>query len=298
MSTATLPLRHALLALAVVAVWGINFVVARHGLDQFPPFLFAALRFTFALLPAAFFLRRPHVRWGNMVAYGLLIGTGQFGLLYFAMRGLISPGLASLVMQVQVFFTIGLAMLLTGERVRPYQFAALLLGAAGIAVIAANTGGETTVLGLAITLLAALSWACGNIAVMRSGANDILGYVVWASLFSAPPLYVLSFVLEGWPAMRDSLATAGAAAWGTVAYQSFGNTLFGYAAWGWLLRRYPSATVSPMALLIPVVGMGSAALLLGESLPAWKLGAAGLVIGGLVVSLLWPRWRARQARHA
>jgi O-acetylserine/cysteine efflux transporter len=78
-----------------------------------------------------------------------------------------------------------------------------------------------------------------------------------------------------------------------VAWQSWGNTLFGYAAWGWLLARHPAATITPMALLVPVFGMSASALLLAEPLPAWKLIAAALVMAGLAVNLLWPRLRTR-----
>ena len=146
--TAALPLSHLLLALLVVAVWGINFVVIKTGLDHLPPLLFAALRFTFAFVPAVFFIPRPNVSWRNLIAYGLFIGVGQFGLLYIAINGHISPGLASLVAQTNAFFTIGLAMILSGERVRLVQVMALLLAVAGMAVIVAHTDGTTTLLGL------------------------------------------------------------------------------------------------------------------------------------------------------
>ena len=293
MNTSLAP-RHLLLALAVVAIWGTNFVVIRVGLDRLPPFLFATLRFLLAFFPAVFLLKRPPVPWKVLIWYGGLIGAGQFGLLYLAMRSEISPGLASLVVQMQVFFTIGLAVWFTGERVRAVQWAALLLAVSGIAVIALNTDGLTTPLGVGLVLLAAACWASGNIVAKKSGVTDMLSFVVWGSLFSAPPLAALSFAFEGWPAIRDGIAGADAVTWAAIVWQSAANTLFGYAAWGWLLSRYPAASVSPMALLIPVVGMASSALFLGEPLPAWKLGAAGLVIGGLAIGLLYPRWAARQ----
>ncbi|WP_019998249.1 EamA family transporter [Aureimonas ureilytica] len=295
MDTPLLPLRHFLLGLAVVAVWGTNFVVIHVGLEHLPPLLFAALRFFFAALPGVFLLPRPRVPWLHLAAYGVLIGAGQFGLLFVAMRSEISPGLASLVVQSQVFFTIGLSMWLSGERVRPYQGVALLLGIAGLGVILTHTDGSTTPLGLGLVVLAAMCWAGGNIVARASGAINMLPYVIWASLFSAPPLFALSFLVEGWPAIREGLAAADAVTWAAVLWQTVGNTLFGYAAWGWLLSRHPAALVTPLALLVPLFGMGASALLLGESLPFWKIGAALLVMSGLVIGMLYPRWKARGA---
>ncbi|MDZ4372454.1 MAG: EamA family transporter [Phenylobacterium sp.] len=295
MARDALPPLHLLLALAVVAVWGTNFVVIRWGLDDFPPLTFAALRFTFAVLPAVFFLKRPAVPWWNLAVYGLLIGVGQFGLLYISMTQWISPGLASLVVQTQVFFTIGFAMLIAGERVRGFQIAALLLAAAGLAWLMAHTNAEVTPLGLGLVLVAALSWAGGNTMARAAGPVNMLSYVVWASVFSAPPLFLLALTFEGWPAMSGAMASAGAAGWAAVLWQSVGNTIFGYTAWAWLLARHPAATISPLSLLVPVFGMGASAVLLAEPLNAWKLTAAALVLGGLALNTLWPLLRRPRA---
>ena len=286
---AGLPARHFLLALAVVAVWGTNFVIIKTALHTLSPLLLGVLRFALALLPAVFFIPRPAVPWRKLAAYGVLIGAGQFGMLYLAMDGHISPGLASLVIQTQVFFTIGLAMWADGERVRPYQWLALAMAAAGIALIAANTGGDTTLPGLAMVLLGALSWACGNQVARSMGRVQMLGVVVWSSLFALPPLLALSLWFEGPARMAQGLAAADAAVWAAVVWQALGNTLFGYAAWGWLLSRHPAATVAPMALLVPVFGMAASALILSEGLPLWKLGAAALVLAGLALNLFWPQ---------
>lgn len=291
LSGAKLPLRHALLALAVVAVWGTNFVVIKTALATLPPLLLAVLRFALALLPALWWVPRPQVGWGPLAAYGGLIGAGQFGLLYLAIDGRISPGLASLVIQTQVFFTIGLAMLADGERLRGYQWVALLLATAGIVVIASNTGGDITLVGLSMVLCAALAWAGGNQVARRMGRVDMLGVVVWSSAFALPPLLALSLLLEGPTRITQALAAAGPAEWAAVAWQTVGNTLFGYSAWGWLLARHPAATVSPVALLVPVFGMGASTLLLGEPMPAWKLLAGALVMAGLALNLFGSRWR-------
>lgn len=279
-----------------MAVWGSNFVVIRIGLDHLPPLLFAALRFTFALVPAVLFLKRPNVPWSNLAAYGVFIGPGQFGILFIAMNGNITPGLASLVVQTQVFFTIGLAAVLNGDRVRPFQIVALLVAVAGIGIIIYHTDGSTTALGLILVLAAAACWAGSNIVVRATPNVDMLAYVVWASVFSILPLLALSFAFEGWPAIRDGIANADKGTWIAVLWQAVGNTLFGYAVWGWLLSRYPVATIAPMPLLVPVFGMGASTLWLGEPLQDWKLEAAGLVMAGLALNLLWPRLKAALRR--
>ena len=297
-STATLSLKDALLAVAIMAVWGSNFSVIRVGLDEMPPLLFACLRFTFAVIPAIFFLKRPNVPWRKFIEYGLLMGVVMFGLLFIAMRGHITPGLASLLAQTQVFFTIAMAVVVSGERVRLFQFVAVLLAASGIAVIVGHTDGSTSPLGLALVIAAAVGWAGANMVTRSLPGINMVSFIVWSALFSAIPLFGLSLIFEGWPAIRDALTTASWETWAAVAYQSFGNTLFGFAMWGWLLSRYPAATVAPLSLLVPVFGMGIAFAWLGEPLPGWKIAAAALVLSGLALNILWPRFAAiRGARN-
>ena len=294
MST-TLPPRHLLLAVLAVFIWGTNFVVIKVALHALPPLLFAALRFTLASLPFLMWLPRPKTAWRLIAAAGLFIGVGQFGLLFIAMRADISPGLASLLIQTQVFFTLVLAAVLMHERVRVWQIAGLTIAACGIAVIGFHVDASTTPLGIALVLGAALCWALGNVATKRAGAVDMVAFTIWSSAFAVVPLYLLSFLIEGPAAMAAGLAHADLTVWGAVAWQALGNTIVGYGIWNWLLARHAAGVVTPMALLVPVFGMGASALWLGEPLLAWKLVAAGLVLAGIAVAILWPRLRPLRA---
>ncbi len=296
MTATTLKPAHLLLAVAVMAVWGSNFVVIKVALAHLPPLTLAALRFTAVVLPLVFFLKRPAASWANLAAYGVLIGAGQFGALFIALRGDVTPGLASLIMQMQVFFTIGLSMWLTGERLKMVQIIALLLAVAGLAVILSHTDGSITLLGLGLLLVAALSWSGGNMVSRAAGKVDMLAYVVWSSLFAVPPLFALAFAFEGATAMANGILNADLTTWAAVAWQAVGNAMFGYGVWGWMLARYPAATVAPLALMIPVFGMASSALLLGEPMQDWKLFAAALVMSGLALGILWPRIAERFVR--
>lgn len=283
-----MPFTHLLLALAVVFVWGTNFVVIKWGLAEFPPFVFASVRFVMCVLPWILFIRRPQVPWSKLAAFGVLLGAGQFGLLFLAMQRDVTPGLASLIVQTQVFFTIGLVMLMHGERVRLAQVLAMSLAIVGIAIIgwhAVSDGASVTPLGLVLVLGAAAAWSGANVVVRGAGKVNPLAFIVWASPFSLPPLFALAFAVHGADAITASLQAATWVGWTAVAWQAIGNTLFGYAVWNWLLARHPAATVTPSALLVPVFGMSASAWLLGEPLQGWKLAAAALVIGGLAMNL-------------
>jgi len=286
-----MPLTHLLLALAVVAIWGTNFVVIRLGLDAFAPYTFAALRYTFSFLPFIFFIPKPAMTWGKLAAFGALIGVGQFGLLFWAMRSDISPGLASLVIQSQVFFTIGLSAVIYRDRLKALQLPAFALAVGGLAIVASHvsTQAGVTAFGVALVIGAAMAWAACNLIARAAGRVDALGFMVWSSPFAAVPLWIISLLQNGAQPVADSLAHAGLVAWLAVAWQAIGNTLFGFGVWNWLLARHSPATVTPTALLVPVFGMAASALALNEGLPMWKLGAAALVMGGLAVNLLATR---------
>ena len=277
---------HQGVALLVTFIWGTNFVVIRYGLDELAPFTFAALRFALVAFPLVFIFPRPNISWLNLASYGFFIGFGQFGLLYWVMQENITPGLASLLLQMQVFFTVLLALLLMGEKVMLRQLLALGLSFAGLAVIFLYTDGQTTRLGIAVALVAAASWACGNIIVKKAGAVDILAFIVWSSVFSIPPLVLMAWYFDSVDGIVQNIRHASLMTWVAVLWQSIGNTLIGYGLWNLLLNRYSAAIVTPWALLVPVFGMSASAVLLGEPVLWWKLLAMALIFAGLALNTL------------
>ena len=277
------------LTLLVVTVWGVNFVAIKWGVDEVPPLLLTALRFACAAVPAVFFIKRPKIGFGILVAYGFAIGVVQFGLLFAAIKLGMPAGLSSLVMQLQAFFTIGLAVAFLGERPGPFQLVGALVAFAGIATIGLERLEGAALVPLLMTIAAALFWGIGNIITKRAGNIDMLSFVVWSSLVPPIPLFLASLVFEGPGALPQALGDVTWLGGSSLLFIAYASTLFGYGAWSVLLQRYPANLVAPFTLLVPIAGVGSAALLLGETISGVEVVGSVLVFGGLAANVFGPR---------
>ncbi len=285
---------HALLAILVAAIWGFSFVVIKVGVSTAPPLLLTGLRFLFASFPAIFFVHRPSARLPYVAGYGLFIGIIQFGLLFVALKQGLPVGLASVIIQSQVFFTMGLAALLFGERLKTVQLTGALLAISGIALIGWTRWTGASLTPLLLVLLAALSWSFGNMLSKRSGETNPLGFIVWASLFAPLPLFVLSVLTEDHAAIMRTLTQPTWTSAGAVLFLAWPATILGFGSWSWLLGRYPASQVSPFALLVPVFGMAGGIGLLGEQVQPLALAGCMLALAGLVLTVVGPRIFVRQ----
>ncbi|MEU6168942.1 EamA family transporter [Streptomyces tanashiensis] len=279
---------HVALAALVAAVWGVNFVVIEIGLDHFPPLLFSALRFLVAAVPAVFLVGRPKVAWKSIVGVGLVLGVAKFGLLFTGMDLGAPAGLSSLVLQAQAVFTALFAFAALGERPGRLKVLGMAVALAGIGVAAVDEGGSGPLAGFALVIAAASCWGVSNVLTRKAAPPDALNFMVWVSTVPVLPLLALSLLLEG--PERDLAALRGLD-WtgvGVIVYVAWITTVFGFGAWGWLLRRHPASSVAPFSLLVPVFGMSSAALFLGEPVTPLRWCAAALLVGGVALTSLAP----------
>lgn len=283
--------RHVLLALAVVVVWGVNFVVIEVGLEGFPPLLFSALRFFFAAVPAIFLLGRPRVAWRYVIAVGLALGVAKFGLLFIAMDHGVPAGLASLVLQSQVIFTLLFAVLVLRERPRRTQVAGIAIACLGLVLIMLDGGLSAPVGALALVIAAGVCWGVSNTITRHAKPKDTLRFMVWVSAVAVLPLLSLSLLTEGADRDLDALRNISLTGMGAIGYLSFVATLFGFGVWGFLLRTYDASTVAPFSLLVPVVGMAAAWVLRGEAVGLQQALAAVLIIGGMACTVIRRRTR-------
>ncbi|MDE2429697.1 MAG: EamA family transporter [Burkholderiales bacterium] len=297
MSNATLSPRHIVTALIVIFLWGMNFVVIKIGLKGIPPFLMGALRFILVAFPAIFFLPRPKIPFKLMLAYALTISLGQFAFLFSAMAVGMPAGLASLVLQAQAFFTVGLSALVFGDKLRPSNLLGMLVASAGLILLGsasiASSAGQVTLAGFALTICAAFSWASGNVINKKIGPTAVLSLVSWSALIPILPFFALSLIFEGPDVIRHSLTNMSLSSGLTIVYLAFAATLTGYTLWGRLLASLPTHMVAPLTLLVPVVGLTAAWVLLGEALQPAQIMGALVVMCGLLINVFGSRLLAR-----
>ena len=288
--------RDILAAISVAIVWGLTFIAIKIGVGETTPLTLSALRFVFAALPVVFFVRPPKASPGIVALYGLFIGVGEFGLLFVAIGKGFPVGLASLVIQLQAFFTILLAWALMRERPRRVQLIGAGVAFVGIALIGSRRLDGASLGPFLMVIAAALFWGAGNIAAKFAGRVDMLAFVSWSSLASPAPLFLLSLLTEGRGGLA-SLAHPSLKLVLAVLVVSYAGTIFGFGLWARLLSHYPAAAVAPFALLVPIVGMVAGTLVFGEPLGPFELWGALLVMAGLGFNVVGDRLLRRWLQH-
>ncbi|KAF0964023.1 putative amino-acid metabolite efflux pump [Rhodococcus sp. T7] len=294
--------RDRLLGLTVVVLWGLNFLAIRAGLDHFPPFFFAALRFFVIAIPVILFVPRPQVPLKWLLVYGVGFGVGQFAFLFWAMHVGMPTGLASLVLQSSAPFTVVLGAAALRERLRPAQVGGLLVAMAGMTLIGWDRAQHAALLPVALTLLAGLSWALGNIGNRKAASDQPMRLMLWMCVIPPLPMLALSLGVEGpsagWDALTSSLHGTGPLALAGLAYIVILGTVAGSGLWTALLSRYPAGMVAPFSLLVPIVGIGASWLVLHEEPSVLSLIGGAVVIAGAAATQVSAKARPSTLSHS
>lgn len=282
------------LAVLVVIVWGVNFTVIKLGLSGVPPMLLAALRYM-CVIPAIFFVKKPKIELKYALLYGFAVGVGQFSCLFYAMKVGMPAGLSSILLQSAAFMTPLLAAITLKEKVNPMQIIGLAVASIGLCFIGKSAlvgAGGITIFSLFLTLMAAFFWAISNI-VLKFASNklsaqgetlDMMGVVIWSSLIPPLPLFIMACIMDTPQIIWNSVLKLTPISIFSIIYLALGATIFGYGIWSILLGKYPASKISPLSLMVPVTGLISAKLILGEDLTRLQWIGGLVIIGGLVLS--------------
>jgi O-acetylserine/cysteine efflux transporter len=276
--------RDFLLAIAITAIWGINFSVIKIGLTSLDPFTLSGMRFLLCAVPLVFFIKKPAVSIKYIIAYGLVFGVGLWGLVSLGIYFGVSAGVASLVLQMSAFLTVIMSYFVLHENIDAVKKIGFLLALAGLVCIIGVTDGSVTYAGLSLVLAGAFSWSIANIIVKKSGVKEIFSFLIWSSLISPIPLFILAYLTEGQNVFVDFVDHMDNKTIFSILFQVYPTTLFGYWIWNLLLKKYPASSVAPLSLLVPIFGLLGSYLIFDEPIGVAKILACVLIIGGLLVS--------------
>lgn len=298
---------HIALAVLVTFIWGVNFTFIAWALESFPPLMLTALRFFFTAVPLVLFLKPPKF---NRTLFIYAIGTFvmQYAFVFTAMHLGASAGLTALLLQVQIFITVLLAYIILGESVSRMQIIGMLIGVLGLGVIALNLGGDMPLIGFICILIAAIGWSFGNIASKQASTQQSIGnisttspansnkasnktsalsalsLVVWGGLIACVVLTLTSLLFENEAWTLATFTQASFKSWLSLGFIVYVSTLIGFGLWAHLLSQNIASKVMPFALLVPVFGMATSVLFIGEVVTWWKMLAMVLILSGLVLA--------------
>ena len=290
-----MPVRDRLLAVLVAIIWGVNFPATALALEHFPPLFMVALRFALLAVPTIFLIPRPKIplRWLIMVGVG--IGILQFTFLYLGMAAGLPSGIASLVLQASAPFTVIIAGIWLHERITRRQAIGIAIAVLGLVAITFHRSQVAALLPVVLALCGALGWAIGNVSMRKAAAPNPLHLTLWMSVVPPIPLLIVSLIVEGPARIGESLTTvftleALPSVLGLL-YVVLVATIAGYGIWTGLLAKYPSSTVAPFSMLVPVVGVFASWVAFGEVPDLPELVAGAFVVGGVLFASYRPRAR-------
>lgn len=284
-----MPVFHLFITLCVVCIWGVNFLFVKIGLEELPPLLLCSLRFLMASIPVIFFVKPPRGHFRDIISYGLLMFALQFSLFFIGMFAGMTPGMASLLMQIQVFFSMFFAALILKERPKKGQVLGALVAFSGIGIVALHFDKDISAIGFFCIMGSAATWGLGNLVGKKIARLNMSTVVVWGSFTASIPLTFAALIFDGVAGISQSLHHISARGFIALLYIVVMSTWMGYGLWNWLLGRYPVTTIVPFTLLVPVVGMLTSVLFYHEILTSWKIASILLVVSGLVINILSTR---------
>ncbi len=272
------------LAVLITAIWGLNFSVLKIRLSSLDPFTLAGLRFLLCAFPLVFFIKKPDVSMRYVVAYGLIFGVGLWGMVSLGIHFGVSAGMASLVLQMSAFMTVVLGVILLKDELDRIKILGFIITIIGMGFIASVTDGSVTVFGLILILFGALAMSVTTIIVKISGTKRIFSFIIWSSLFSPIPLFVLAYFTQGQNVFLDFVANIDDKAIFSILFQVYPTTLFGYWVWNSLVDKYQVSRVAPISLLVPIFGLLGSFLIFKEQIGIEKIIAGILIMTGLLMS--------------
>jgi len=270
-----MPVRDFILAISVPLLWGVGFVITKPGMEQFPPMLINGLRWSLTGLILAWWFPIPRKYLKQILFISIIGCTIQYSLTFSGLN-ILDASSAVLFVQCEVPFGVLIAFLFLNEKPSSKNLIGLVVAFVGLVILSGAPNLQGKYLGVILVLGGAFTWALGQIfAKPVSEKLDGIVLTAWLGIFAGPQLIIASQILEG--DVLNHIRSADYRAWLIVLYLAIFMNALGYSIWYYVLGRYPINKILPVMLLLPITGVITAVLFLGER-PGIKVYIGGLII--------------------
>lgn len=281
--------------LLVTLVWGFNFAVVKIGLAQLPPILFVSLRFFLVAALLLPFLKWPRHKRGLILLLAITLGVIHFSMFFLGVSGL-EVSTAAIAIQLQVPFASILAAIVYRDRLGWRRLLGMAFAFAGVALVAGAPRSNPAIGPLLLVIGAACFWSIASMIMKEIGDElDVLSLNGWVAVIAAPLLLAVSAIFEH--GHVGAILASDWRAWLSLLFQACLVTLFGYSVWYRMMRRFSLNQVMPFTLLVPVFGVLSGVIFLGDRVThLMLLGAALTIVGIGIIVLRRPRIAAQATK--
>ncbi|MBD1557137.1 EamA family transporter [Vibrio sp. S9_S30] len=270
-----------LLATLVMAIWGFNFSMIKMGVTEVHPLLATAARFTLAVIPAIFFIRRPNVAWRYLGGYGVVFGVGVWGMASWSITAGLSSGMSSVLLSSNALISMAVGVFIQKDTVSKRKVIGAIAALVALLVLISATNGNLTAEGVFLIMIAAASWTGMGLIVKASKTTQAFAFNVWGMFFAPIPLVLFAVSIYGPNIVAHAFEVWDINTTIAVAFQAYPTTLFGYWVWSNLLIRYPLSTTAPLTLLVPVFALISGYFMYDELLSTAQMIACVLFLVGI-----------------
>lgn len=278
-------LNHVCLAALVAILWGFNFVVIKIGLTEIPQFLFSGIRFLLVAIPLVFFIPKPKTSWWLLAGFGFMQGFLSFACMFKGMNLGVTAGLSSIILQTHIVFALILSHYVLNIKSTKQQIAGVAISIVGIYLVALSLDHHIiSFSAFSIIILGALFWAIANLFLKLAGPVNSFGFIIWSSLFASIPNFICSYYVEGTEAILTSLQGLTIKGYAALFFVIAFATWIAGTVQAYLIKEYSPTVVAPYALLIPIVGMASSWVFLGDVMSPQTIAACCVVFFGLVIN--------------
>lgn len=275
---------HFLLMVLICLVWASNSVLSKVLVSHWhvPPLFYTAVRFGIvALCTLPWLLPMPRPAW-RIIVLGILIGGGNFALMFIALYW-VSASEAAIVVQSSVPMTTLLSIVMLGEKIRWRRWLGISLAFGGVLIVMYQPGFRISA-GMLLLLASAFCGSLGAVMMKQMDSITPLQFQAWVALTGIFAIAPFSLMFE--PHALQSTMAAGWPVLAALLYSALITSIFAHTAYYFLIGKYEANLVAALTLMTPLITLALGSILIDDPIDAKMIVGTVIALSGVLIIAL------------